>query len=92
TFFGEAKKVSRMPGDSRPTQPRKANPRSNKHQPPEKVLSTKKQKTYPCFLCATLWITMFTSRQTRANASFAGAASELTSGPTRFIHEAPFYQ
>jgi hypothetical protein len=35
---------------------------------------------------------MFTSRQTRANAGFAGDASELTSGPDRFIHEAPFYQ
>jgi hypothetical protein len=50
------------------------------------------QKTYPRFLCATLWITMFTSRQTRANAGFAGAAFELTSEPNRFIHEAPFYQ
>jgi hypothetical protein len=38
-------------------------------------------KTYTRFLWATLWITMFTSRQTRANAGVAGGASELTSGP-----------
>jgi hypothetical protein len=36
-------------------------------------------RTYPRFLWATLWITMFTSRQTRANAGVAGSASELIS-------------
>ena len=37
------------------------------------------QKTYPRRLWGTLWIRMFTSRQSGANAGFEGAARELTS-------------
>jgi len=51
-----------------------------------------KQKTYPRFLCATLWITMFTSRQTRASAGFADIACGLTSGPHHFNQTTLFYQ